>query len=177
MNPYTQPPRAAAVTERPLYKRKRVWAAGVALFAFGAIGGTQSAQDEVRAAQAVAAKPAPTVTVTATATATETAKPEPAPTVTRTKRVETPGPRVTVTVAPATGGSGGSGSGSNGGGGGGGGGSTDTTGTCSIRSNAGNCYQAGQFCRNSDHGAVTTTSSGARIKCAASGNSWRWTYA
>lgn len=172
MNPYTQPPHATApVAERPLYKRKRVWAVGVALFAFGAMGGAQSAQDEVRAAQAVAAKPAPTVTVTATATATETAKPEPAPTVTKTKRVETPGPRVTVTVAPAAGGSGGSGSG------GGGGGGTDNTGTCSIRSNAGNCYQAGQFCRNADHGAVTTTSGGSRIKCAPSGNSWRWTYA
>lgn len=172
MNPYTQPPHATTtVTERPLYKRKRVWAVGVAVFAFGVMGGTQSAQDEVRAAQAVAAKPAPTVTVTATATATETAEPEPAPTVTKTKRVETPGPRVTVTVAPATGGSGGPGSG------GGGGGSADRTDTCSIRSNAGNCYQAGQFCRNADHGAVTTTASGARIKCAASGNSWRWTYA
>ncbi|MCU7702901.1 hypothetical protein ACGILS_19580 [Streptomyces albidoflavus] len=54
---------------------------------------------------------------------------------------------------------------------------TIATETCSIRSNAGNCYQAGQFCRNADHGAVTTASGGARIKCAPIGNSWRWTYA
>lgn len=167
MNPYTEPPRATATAERPLYKRKRVWAAGLALFAFGAMGGTQSAQDEARAAQAVAAKPAPTVTVTATATETETARPEPAPTVTKTKTVKTPGPKVTVTVAPAAGGSGGSASG----------GGADQADTCSLRSSAGNCYQAGQFCRNADHGAVTTTSGGDRIKCAASGNSWRWTYA
>ncbi|MET7606171.1 hypothetical protein ABZU45_36060 [Streptomyces avermitilis] len=138
-----------------------MWAAGVALFAAGAIGGTQSAHDEVTAAQTLAAKPAATVTVTATAT--ETAKPEPIPTVTKTKTktVKTPGPTVTVTKAAQAAGSGTSHS---------------STSTCSIVSNSGNCYQAGQFCRNSDHGAHTTNASGARITCSYSSNAWRWTY-
>ncbi|MFF7430160.1 hypothetical protein [Streptomyces fungicidicus] len=146
---------------RPLRKRKRLWAAGAALFALGAIGGTQSAQDEVDAAQALAAKPVPTVTTTTTATATVTAEPEPAPTVTKTKKVTTPGPTVTVTkTARAAAGSG----------------TSSSTGTCSITSNAGNCYQAGQYCRNSDHGATTTTAGGTRITCRYSSNAWRWSY-
>ncbi|WP_107436436.1 hypothetical protein, partial [Streptomyces avermitilis] len=107
------------------------------------------------------AKPAPTVTVTATAT--ETAKPEPVPTVTKTKTktVKTPGPTAPSPKPPRPRGSGTSHS---------------NTSTCSIVSNSGNCYQAGQFCRNSDHGALTTTASGARIKCSYSSNAWRWTY-
>ncbi|GAB2793929.1 hypothetical protein GCM10027073_27820 [Streptomyces chlorus] len=170
MNPQNQPQHPAGI--RPLHKRKRLWAVGAALFALGAIGGTQSAQSEVDAAQALAAKPVPTITATATATATTTAtatvtatpKPKPTPTVTKTKKVTTPGPTVTVTVtktARAAGSGTSSGTG---------------TGTCSIVSNAGNCYQAGQFCRNSDHGATTTTAGGTRIKCTYSANSWRWTY-
>lgn len=159
---------------RPLHKRKRLWAAGVALFALGSFSGNQSAQDEVAAARTLAAKPAPTITATATATATTTAtatvtaEPEPAPTVTKTKRVTTPGPTITVTVTK-TARAVGSGAGSSAGRGGG-------SGTCSIVSNSGNCYQAGQFCRNRDHGATTTTASGARIKCLYSSNAWRWTY-
>jgi hypothetical protein len=47
---------------------------------------------------------------------------------------------------------------------------------CSIRSNAGNCYAAGEFCRNSDHGATTTDASGTPITCSPSGARWRWTY-
>lgn len=167
MSLYNHPQRPA--DNRPLHKRKRLWAAGVALFAFGAIGGTQSAHDQVSAAQAPAAKPRPTVTVTATAT--RTAAPAPAPTVTKTKTVKTPGPTVTVTKsARTTGASTTHSSGSSGS-------SGTSTGTCSIVSNAGNCYQAGQFCRNSDHGSLTTTASGARIRCSYSANAWRWTYA
>ncbi|MGW6291122.1 hypothetical protein [Streptomyces sp. NPDC055058] len=165
-----QPPSATDI--RPLRKRKRLWAAGAALFAMGALGGIQSAQDEVNAAQTLAARPTPTVTITATATttATVTATPEakPAPTVTKTKKVETPGPTVTVTRSARTSTSGGSSSSS--------GGNGSASGTCSIVSNAGNCYQAGQFCRNSDHGATTTTASGARITCSYRSNAWRWSY-
>ncbi|MFI9333848.1 hypothetical protein [Streptomyces althioticus] len=168
MTPQNQPQRAADI--RPLRKRKRLWAAGAALFALGAIGGTQSAQDEVDAAQALAAKPVPAVTTTATttATATVTAEPEPAPTVTKTKKVTTPGPTVTVTKTARA--AAGSGTGNSAG-------SSDSgSGTCSIVSNAGNCYQAGQYCRNSDHGATTTTAGGARITCRYSSNAWRWSY-
>jgi hypothetical protein len=164
MNPYNNSQRPA--DNRPLYKRKRVWAASLALFTLGAVGGTQSAQDEASAAQALA-KPVPTVTVTAT----QTTQPAPAPTVTKTKTVKTPGPTVTVTKTATRAGATTSGHSSNT--------STGTgtgTGTCSIVSSAGNCYQAGQFCRNSDHGASTTTASGATIKCAYSANAWRWTY-
>ncbi|GAA3504742.1 hypothetical protein GCM10019016_118550 [Streptomyces prasinosporus] len=170
MTPQTQPQRTAGI--RPLRKRKRLWAAGAALFALGAIGGTQSAQDEVDAARALAAKPAPTVTATATATATVTAEPEPAPTVTKTKKVTTPGPTVTATVTKTARAASGSGSGTGNSAGSG----SDNSGTCSIVSNSGNCYQAGQYCRNSDHGATTTTAGGARITCRYSSNAWRWSY-
>ncbi|MEU2250139.1 hypothetical protein [Streptomyces sp. NPDC019224] len=152
-----------------LSRRTRIWIGGIALLALGAVGCSESGQDDAPKVAAASAKPAPTVTVTATAT--ETAAPAPAPTVTRTKTVKVPGPTVTVTVTKAAS----SGSGSSGGSSGGGSSTTHTS-TCSIRSNAGNCYSAGQFCRNSDHGAVTTTASGTRIKCSASGSSWRWTY-
>ncbi|WP_330452609.1 MULTISPECIES: hypothetical protein [unclassified Streptomyces] len=154
-----------------LSRRKQFWIGGTALLVLGAAGCSQSGQDDAAKVAAASARPAPTVTVTvtATATATETATPAPAPTVTKTKTVKVPGPTVTKTVTrAASSGSGGSG-GSSGG--------AAKTSTCSIRSNAGNCYSAGQFCRNSDHGALTTTASGARIKCNYSGSAWRWSYA
>ncbi|WP_329616055.1 hypothetical protein OG244_25875 [Streptomyces brevispora] len=56
-----------------------------------------------------------------------------------------------------------------------GGGST-TTQVCSIRSNAGNCYHAGQFCRNADVGATTTDAAGRRITCGYQANANRWHY-
>ncbi|WP_406286747.1 hypothetical protein [Streptomyces sp. NBC_00209] len=147
-----------------LSRRTQIWVGGMALIALGAVGCSESGKGDA----AASAKPLPAVTVTVTATATETATPAPAPTVTETKTVKVPGPTVTTTVTKAA--STRSGGGSSGGG-------TKTTSTCSIRSNAGNCYSAGQFCRNSDHGAVTTNASGARIRCSQSGSSWRWTYA
>lgn len=160
-NHQPQRPPAETGTRRP-GRRHRLWAAGIALLAVGAVGCGASE----------AAKPQPTVTVTATATATatatETVTPEPTATVTTTRTVRTPGPTVTVTrtalaaAGPGTGRSGG--------------GSGTRSGTCSIVSNSGNCYQAGQFCRNSDHGARTTTASGAPITCAYRSNAWRWTY-
>jgi hypothetical protein len=121
------------------------------------MGGTQSAQDEVNAAKAAAAGPRPTVTVTATATVAATPKPR----VTVTKTVRTPGPTKTVTEAAQDAGADTSGS--------------SDTGTCSIVSNSGNCYEAGQYCRNGDHGASTTDAGGAGITCAYR-NGWRWTY-
>lgn len=174
-NPRITPPAPRLADARPWYKRKRVWAASVLVFSLGAIGGTQSAQDEVDAAKAEAAKPRPTVTVTAMATVTETPEASPTPTVTRTRTVKKPGPTVTVTKTAQ------SGSGT-----GGGSGTSDQsysgssgtdTGTCSITSNSGNCYQAGQYCRNSDHGASTTTAGGTSITCSYSSGAWRWTYA
>lgn len=164
-NAYTTPPAPRPVDTRPLRKRKRVWLGGSGLLLTGAliVGAGNGDQQPV----AAEAKPAPTVTATVTAT------PEPAPTVTETIKAKAkPRPTVTVTktARPAadTGSETGNDTGS---------GSQDTTGTCSIVSNAGNCYSAGQFCRNSDHGAATTNEGGTRIKCAYSSNAWRWTYA
>jgi hypothetical protein len=166
-NAYTTPPAPRPVDTRPLRKRKRVWLGGSGLLLTGAliVGAGNGDQQPV----AAEAKPAPTVTATVTAT------PQPAPTVTETIKAKAkPRPTVTVTktarAAAGTGSDAGSDTGS-------GSGSQDTTGTCSIVSNAGNCYSAGQFCRNSDHGAVTTNEGGTRIKCVYSSNAWRWTYA
>ncbi|SES34505.1 hypothetical protein [Streptomyces qinglanensis] len=173
-NPYTAPipPAPRPPDTRPLHKRVLVWVGGVALFVagvgIGATGedGQQPVGDE--------AKPATTVTATRTAT------PDPAPTVTETVKAKAkPRPTVTVTTTAAAkaaddgndgnGGTGGnSSSDSNSG--------QDSSGTCSIVSSSGNCYSAGQFCRNSDHGATTSTASGRAIKCASSSGSWRWTY-
>lgn len=162
-NSHGTPPAPRPVDTRPLRKRKRVWLGGSGLLLTGAliVGAGNGDQQPV----AAEAKPAPTVTATVTAT------PEPAPTVTETIKAKAkPRPTVTVTktarAAADTGSDTGSGSGSQ-----------DTSGTCSIVSNAGNCYSAGQFCRNSDHGAVTTNEGGTRIKCVYSSNAWRWTYA
>lgn len=166
-NPYTAPipPAPRPPDTRPLRKRVLVWVGGTALLLTGTLIGS-AGSDEQQAAAETEAKPATTITATVTAT------PEPAPTVTESVKVKAkPAPTVTVTktaTARAAAGSGSSG--------GGGGSSQDSTGTCSIVSNSGNCYSAGQFCRNSDHGASTTTASGRRITCAYSSNAWRWTY-
>ncbi|MER6116775.1 hypothetical protein [Streptomyces sp. NPDC001743] len=73
------------------------------------------------------------------------------------------------------GGDSGGGSGSGGSSATGGGGST-TTDLCSIRSNAGNCYHAGQFCRKADVGATTTDEAGRRITCSYQSSANRWHY-
>ncbi|WP_019549233.1 hypothetical protein [Streptomyces sulphureus] len=167
-NPYTGPipPAPRPPDTRPLHKRVLVWLGGSALFLTGLIIGTAEDTEQ----QPVTAKPATTVTTTAT--------PAPAPTVTRTVKAKPkPGPTVTVTEqAPAepadsdddtaaadntdedtT--------------------TENNTGSCTLVSNSGNCYSAGQYCRNSDHGATTTNEAGRTIKCTYSSNAWRWTYA
>ncbi|MBB5799282.1 hypothetical protein AB0E64_15590 [Streptomyces caelestis] len=158
MNSRNRPSRLAG--SRPPHTRKRVWAIGAALLALGLVGCQGAGEDDADTARTAASRPTPAITVTATVTVTTTAEPTHAPTVTKTKTVTRPGPTVTVTKAAQAAGSG---SGSGGG-------------TCSIVSNSGNCYQAGQFCRNSDHGAATTTAGGTRITCAYSANAWRWIY-
>jgi hypothetical protein len=49
-------------------------------------------------------------------------------------------------------------------------------GVCSIRSNAGNCYKAGQFCRNADLGKSTTDASGRSITCVVESGGKHWHY-
>ncbi|MCH5670891.1 hypothetical protein [Streptomyces gilvus] len=159
-NPYTAPipPAPRPPDTRPLRKRKRVWFGGAGLLLAGAL--VTSAGDGGQ--QPVVAKVKPATTVTATVTAA----PEPAPTVTETVTAKAkPAPTVTVTRTATTVKSADTGGGDQG-----------STGTCSIVSNAGNCYSAGQFCRNSDHGAVTTTAGGESITCEYRSNAWRWTY-
>src|SRR5262249_35380506 len=56
------------------------------------------------------------------------------------------------------------------------GGSSTKTPLCSIRSNAGNCYQAGQFCRSTDVGATTTNAAGREITCSYESGANRWHY-
>lgn len=47
---------------------------------------------------------------------------------------------------------------------------------CSIRSNAGNCYKAGQFCRKADLGRTTTDASGRSITCRTVSGRPHWQY-
>ncbi|UNS98022.1 hypothetical protein MMF93_17255 [Streptomyces tubbatahanensis] len=171
-NPHTAPippippaPRPPGTPDdRPLRKRALVWVVGSALFLGGVAIGSAGGDGQQTAAHA--AKPAATIT------ATTTAKPEPRPTVTKTVEAEAePAPTVTVTktvTAPAADPGNGSGGGSS---------SQDSADSnCTLTSNSGNCYAAGQFCRNRDHGATTSTASGRSIKCAYRSNAWRWTY-
>ncbi|WP_369393303.1 hypothetical protein AB5J72_41455 [Streptomyces sp. CG1] len=156
-NPHIIPPAPRPMDTRPLHKRKRVWIGGFVLMAIGSAIGQSGAHDD---AVKAAAEAKPTVTATATVTAT----PKPTVTVIRTAR-PAPAPAVTVTkteTADASISSLDTGS--------------SNSGTCSIVSNAGNCYSAGEFCRNSDHGATTTDASGTSITCSLSGSRWRWTY-
>lgn len=48
--------------------------------------------------------------------------------------------------------------------------------TCSIRSNAGNCYKAGQFCRKADLGRTTTDANGRAITCKIVSGQPHWHY-
>ncbi|NEA44141.1 hypothetical protein [Streptomyces sp. SID11385] len=176
-NPYgtPEPSTTDPAPGRPLHKRVLVWVGGTALLLTGALIG--SAGDDGQ--ETVAAKAAPATTVTARATVTATATPEPAPTVTKTMKAKPePAPTVTVTVTKTarastttTGSSGGSTGNSTGSGT-----ARSSTSTCSIVSNAGNCYSAGHYCRNSDHGARTSTAAGTPITCSYRSNAWRWTY-
>ncbi|MGP3978514.1 hypothetical protein ACTWQF_31810 [Streptomyces sp. 8N114] len=168
-NPYTTPirPTPRPPDARPLRKRVLVWVGGSALLIAGVIIGST---DDGKQPVDNKAKPATTITATATAT------PKPSPTVTETVKAKAkPGPTVTVTkTATATAKAADNGSDSDNGSDNGG--DQDSAGACTIVSNSGNCYSAGQFCRSSDHGAITSTASGRKIKCAHSSNAWRWTY-
>lgn len=159
-NPYTTPtpPAPRPPDTRPLRQRAYVWIGGLGIFTAGALIATTGSGGQ----QPVEAKVKPATTITATVTAT----PRPGPTVTETVKAKAePRPTVTVTKTAAAKAADTSGGGQ------------DGVGTCSIVSNSGNCYSAGQFCRNSDHGAATETASGERIRCTYSSNAWRWTYA
>jgi hypothetical protein len=44
---------------------------------------------------------------------------------------------------------------------------------CYPLTNGGNCYEPGEYCRNSDHGAFGVAGDGERIVCE-DNNGWRW---
>ncbi|MEV7725569.1 hypothetical protein AB0P15_12640 [Streptomyces sp. NPDC087917] len=50
------------------------------------------------------------------------------------------------------------------------------TADCEIVSNAGNCYNAGQFCRDADVGRSTHAGNGRMIHCRPDGSRARWGY-
>lgn len=45
--------------------------------------------------------------------------------------------------------------------------------SCTPLTNGGNCYEPGEFCRNSDHGMTGVAGDGERIRCE-DNNGWRW---
>jgi len=45
--------------------------------------------------------------------------------------------------------------------------------SCYPLTNGGNCYEPGEFCRNSDHGVTGLAGDGEKIKCE-DNNGWRW---
>ena len=48
-----------------------------------------------------------------------------------------------------------------------------TTTSCTPLTNGGNCYEPGEYCRNSDHGASGVAGDGKSITCL-DNNGWRW---
>jgi hypothetical protein len=75
-------------------------------------------------------------------------------------------------ISGSGGGSGGGGS-SGGGGNGGDGGGTPTG--CHPKTNGDNCYETGEFCRDSDHGVTGVAGNGEPIKCENTGHTvWQW---
>jgi hypothetical protein len=44
---------------------------------------------------------------------------------------------------------------------------------CTPLSNEGTCYEAGEYCRDSDHGATGVAGNGETITCA-NNDGWRW---
>lgn len=98
------------------------------------------------------------------------------PSATGTYKDKTNDPDYTPPVAAGSGSGGSSGSsgGSSSAGSSSGGGSVGTT--CEITSNAGNCYNAGQFCRNADVGRSTHAGNGRLIYCRSDGSRNRWNY-
>ena len=89
---------------------------------------------------------APTTTTTATTTTT-TAPPPPPPTTTTSPPPPTTVPPPTTSPPPAA--------------------------SCSPLTNGGNCYEPGEYCRASDHGASGTAGDGEPITCE-DNNGWRW---
>jgi hypothetical protein len=93
----------------------------------------------------------PAVAIAPTTTTTTTTTTRPAPVVTTTTRA--PIPVTTTTAAPPP--------------------TTAAPAACHPTSAAGNCYQAGEYCSDADHGLTGVAGNGATITCE-DNNGWRW---
>jgi hypothetical protein len=107
-----------------------------------------SAKPTVKAAPRVTPKAAPTRTPTRAPAAVATTKPPP---VTRAA-VRPPATHSAATPPPAP---------------------AHTSASCYPLTNGGKCYEPGEFCRNSDHGASGLAGDGKQIVCR-DNNGWRW---
>ncbi|MGW4648287.1 hypothetical protein [Kitasatospora sp. NPDC004289] len=118
------------------------------------------------AASSPAATPTPTATPSPTPTPTAVETPTQAPaavtpaaapaatTKAPTTKAATPKPATTAPAAPRT--------------------TAPAAQVCEIKSNAGNCYNDGQFCRKADLGRSTHDRNGEWITCKVDGSVYRW---
>ncbi|WP_328739936.1 hypothetical protein OHA91_23285 [Streptomyces erythrochromogenes] len=123
---------------------------------------TSVVPSQTSAEPSLSPSPSPSSTPTPSASPSPTsARPSPAaPAATRTADPKPPATRTTKPVAPAT---------------------TKASAPpakaeCEIVSNAGNCYNAGQFCRKADLGRSTHAGNGRMIHCRLDGTQPRWQY-
>ncbi|MFJ3636860.1 hypothetical protein ACIPRL_32230 [Streptomyces sp. NPDC090085] len=123
---------------------------------------TSVSPSQTSAEPSLSASPSPSATPTPSASPSPTvAPPSPAaPAATRTADPKPPASRTTKPAAPAT---------------------TKAPpppakAECEIVSNAGNCYNAGQFCRKADLGRSTHAGNGRMIHCRMDGSQPRWQY-
>jgi hypothetical protein len=141
----------------PMYKKWWFWvtAAVVLLIIIGAAVGSSKKKnsDATATTAATATTSAPPVTVTRATAPPTTSTPPPTTTPPTTAPPVTSPP---VTSPPATAPA-----------------SQAAPTTCSPVAASGNCYSAGEFCSNADHGLNGTTASGEAITCE-DNNGWRW---
>lgn len=158
---------AIATVSRPAFRRRLAAACGLALAtALTLTGCTGNDKSPTRpsasasAAPSTSASPSLSPGPAESATHAPTASPEPsthapkAPPKTRGPQTEPPAPGAERTA------------GANG--------SSASKSSCEIRSNAGNCYKAGQYCRDGDVGASTHDAGGRLITCGGDGGRPRW---
>ncbi|MDT0447888.1 hypothetical protein [Streptomyces hesseae] len=162
---------AIATVSRPAFRRRLAAACGLALATALTLTGCTgddksstrpSATASASASASASTSPSPSPSPTESATHAPTPSPEPsthapkAPPKTRGPQTEPPAPGA---ERPA---------GANG--------SSASKSSCEIRSNAGNCYKAGQYCRDGDVGANTHAANGRLITCGGDGGRPRWHY-
>jgi hypothetical protein len=112
-------------------------------------GGSSLSSSTTDPSLAIAAAPSNTTATAPPPTAPPTTIPPPPPTTTTPPTTIPPSPPTT-TTPPAP-----------------------VASSCSPLSNGGNCYEPGEYCRNSDHGVSGVAGDGKSIMCE-DNNGWRW---